>query len=44
MRSGAATGESPEFISSHPSDASRIAAIRKLIPEARHYYTGAKIK
>jgi len=38
------TGESPEFLSSHPSDATRIAAIRKLMPEARQYYTGAKVK
>ena len=38
------TGTPPEFLSSHPSDASRIAAIRKLLPEARRYYTGAKVK
>jgi len=28
----------PEFLSTHPSDASRIAAIRKAIPEAMKYY------
>jgi predicted Zn-dependent protease len=38
------SGASPEFLSSHPSDASRIAAIRKLLPEARQYYTGARVK
>lgn len=37
-------GAPPEFLSSHPSDESRIAAIRKLLPEARKYYTGAKVK
>lgn len=37
-------GASPEFLSSHPSDASRISAIRRLLPEARRYYTGAKVK
>lgn len=37
-------GAPPEFLSSHPSDANRIAAIRKLLPEARKYYTGAKTK
>lgn len=31
-------GQPPEFFSTHPSDASRIAAIRKLIPEAMGYY------
>lgn len=38
------SGAPPEFLSSHPSDESRIAAIRKLLPEARKYYTGAKLK
>lgn len=31
-------GTPPEFLSSHPSDATRIAAIRKLLPEARQFY------
>ncbi len=35
-------GQSPEFLSSHPSDETRIAAIMKLLPEARQYYKGAK--
>jgi len=38
------SGAPPEFLSSHPSDASRISAIRKLLPEARQYYTGARVK
>ena len=38
------SGAQPEFLSSHPSDETRIAAIRKLLPEARQYYTGAKSK
>ncbi len=37
-------GSPPEFLSTHPSDATRIAAIKKLLPEARQYYTGAKKK
>lgn len=37
-------GASPEFLSSHPSDASRIAAIKKLLPEARQFYSGARLK
>lgn len=31
----------PEFMSTHPSDASRINNIRKLLPEAMKYYTPA---
>jgi len=31
-------GAQPEFLSTHPSDASRIANIRNLIPEAMKYY------
>ncbi|WP_276364046.1 M48 family metallopeptidase [Daejeonella sp. H1SJ63] len=37
-------GASPEFLSSHPSDATRIASIKKLLPEARQFYTGARVK
>jgi predicted Zn-dependent protease len=47
QRMAAATegnGAPPEFLSSHPSDATRIAAIRKLLPEARQFYTGARTK
>ncbi len=29
----------PQFLSTHPSDASRIQALRDLVPEARRYYT-----
>ncbi len=29
----------PQFLSTHPSDASRIQALRTLVPEARQYYT-----
>ena len=35
-------GAPPEFLSSHPSDATRIAAIQKLLPEARQFYAGTK--
>lgn len=31
-------GAPPEFLSTHPSDASRIAAIQKRLPEAMKYY------
>jgi len=31
-------GGTPEFLSTHPSDATRIAAIQKALPEARKYY------
>ena len=32
-------GQPPEFLSTHPSDATRIAEIKRLIPEAMQYYT-----
>jgi len=31
-------GSPPEFLSTHPSDATRIAALQRLIPEAMKYY------
>jgi len=34
------SGAPPEFLSSHPSDATRIAAIQKLLPEAKQFYKG----
>jgi len=37
----------PEFLSTHPSDATRIAQIQRSIPEAQKYYkstTGKPIK
>jgi predicted Zn-dependent protease len=33
-------GSPPEFLSTHPSDATRIANIQNLIPEAMKYYKG----
>jgi len=33
-------GKPPEFLSTHPSDETRIAQIRKWIPEAMTYYKG----
>ena len=33
-------GNTPEFLSTHPSDATRIANIQKLLPEAMKYYNG----
>lgn len=33
-------GGTPEFLSTHPSDATRIANIQRLIPEAMKYYKG----
>jgi predicted Zn-dependent protease len=35
-------GAPPEFLSSHPSDASRIEAIQNLLPEARQFYKGGR--
>lgn len=37
-----AGGAPPTILSSHPSDASRIAAIQELLPEARQYYKGGR--
>jgi predicted Zn-dependent protease len=37
-------GAPPEFLSSHPSDASRIAAIQKQLPEARQFYKGGRTR
>lgn len=34
-------GGTPEFMSTHPSDASRISQIQKDLPEAMKYYTGS---
>lgn len=34
------SGTPPEFLSSHPSDETRIAAIQNLLPEARQFYKG----
>jgi predicted Zn-dependent protease len=31
-------GAQPEFLSTHPADATRIANIQNLIPEAMKYY------
>jgi predicted Zn-dependent protease len=39
MQSGQAP---PEFLSTHPSDETRIKKIKELIPEAMQYYTGPK--
>ena len=35
-------GAPPEFLSSHPSDETRIAAIQALLPEARQFYKGGR--
>ncbi|HEK20550.1 MULTISPECIES: M48 family metallopeptidase [unclassified Mucilaginibacter] len=35
-------GSPPEFLSTHPSDATRIANIQSLIPEAMKYYKGGR--
>lgn len=39
---GSSGGAPPEFLSTHPSDARRIASIKKLLPEAMQYYKPAK--
>lgn len=40
QRMGAAGGEKPpEFLSTHPSDDTRVAKIRELLPEAMQYYS-----
>ena len=33
-------GNTPEFLSTHPSDATRISNIQKILPEAMKYYNG----
>lgn len=38
MASAKATSSTPEFLSTHPSDARRITDIQKLIPKAMEYY------
>ena len=37
-----ADGAPPEFLSTHPSDATRIADIKKRLPEALKYYRPIK--
>lgn len=37
-------GAPPEFLSTHPSDATRIAQIQRNLPEARQYYKGVRNK
>jgi predicted Zn-dependent protease len=41
MASEASGGAPPEFMSTHPSDATRIQKIRELLPEAQKYYRPA---
>ena len=38
-RMSAGKGASTDFLSTHPSDAKRIAALKTLLPEAQKYYT-----
>jgi predicted Zn-dependent protease len=38
MASRSGSSSTPEFLSTHPADASRIAALQNLIPEAMKYY------
>ena len=35
-------GKPPEFMSTHPSDETRINEIKQLLPEAMKYYQGPK--
>lgn len=42
--SAAGGGGTPEFMSTHPSDATRITKINEHMPEALQYYSGAKGK
>lgn len=44
QRMSQAGSGTPEFFSDHPSDASRIAAIQKELPEAQKYYKGGSVK
>ena len=37
-------GAPPEFLSTHPSDATRITQIQRNLPEARQYYKGVRNK
>jgi predicted Zn-dependent protease len=42
MAAGKGGQAPPEFLSTHPSDATRIAQIKALMPEAMHYYAPGK--
>jgi Zn-dependent protease with chaperone function len=35
-------GQTPTFLSDHPSDASRIEQLKELMPEAMQYYNASK--
>jgi len=34
------SGKTPEFLSTHPSDVTRIKKIKEFLPEAMKYYKG----
>jgi predicted Zn-dependent protease len=38
----AGNGSQPEFLSTHPSDATRLRKLKQFIPEAMKYYTSGK--
>lgn len=44
MAQSSQSGQAPEFLSTHPTDANRIAQIQKIMPKVLEYYKGSGVQ